>query len=320
MRRIKEILTFDFKTREGLAWVLKDWPLKIGAFVTAVILWWLVNGQAQMRRILDANLFFQGLEANLELIEPPRVVQVTVQGPTQLVRTLQPSDLTLLINLKGIEPGERIIPLTPQMVISAVSGIQVVRIQQPQLNLLIDEITEREVVVQPQLVGQLAEGYQLGSVRVFPPRVHVRGPKSLSHLVKYVVTESISIHMQNASFNKVVTVGLPEPRWSIVEPRNVTVYVQIQEVSEELSFRVKIQRDEKLKHWRIQPSEVLVIVTVPRSKAGLVQADAIQATLDIGDTLPERVSQIPVKVVYPNEWNFILQSRIVPSTVMGYPR
>ena len=299
------------------AMAVENWQLKLGALVAAVVLWYIVTGQSRMQRILDATLFFQDLPENMALIDPPKTVQVNVEGPTQIVRSLQPSDLAVHINLSGIEPGARIIPLSPDMVTSAVPGVQILSVEPSQLNLIIDRIVQMQVHIQPQLVGQLAEGFQITSVRIMPPIVTVEGPSRYADRVKYAVTETINIHMQHSSFSRVVAVGVPVEKWTVVEPRNVTVYVQIQEIPKEVTVTVPVDTGELPDGWGVRPSQVKVTLVVPYTKTGEVRAELITVKPVLGEERPRRGLQVPLQVSWPDTWRGMVQRhRVEPDRVM----
>lgn len=297
--------------------LFENLPLKIGALVAAFVLWYIVTGQSRMQRILDATLFFQGLPKNMALINPPKTVQVSVEGPTQIVRSLQPSDLALHIDLSDVEPGARIIPLSPEMVTSAVPGISVISVEPPQLNLIVDRIIRLQVPVQPQLVGQLAEGYQITQVRVMPPQVLVEGPSQYASQVQYAVTETINIHMQHVSFSRVVAVGVPVEKWTVVEPINVTVYVQIQEIPREVKVSVPVDTESLPDRWTVRPETVQVTLVVPYTQVGKIEAQQIQVTPVLDDLRPRSGLQLNLRVTWPESWNALIkQVRLEPDHVI----
>ncbi len=296
---------------------IKDFGLKVASVIVAFALWYLVVGQSKMERVFEVSITFLGLKENLIIMNAPKTVQVTVRGPAQIVRAMKPEDLWINIDLSKYEPGERIVPLSPKMVQTQVSGVQITYISPPQLKIQIDSLIEKSVPVQPQFVGQLPEGFQITSVRIVPRVVTIRGPSSTADEVAHVVTETIDIHMNRQSFTQEVAVGLTHPKWHVVSPTKVTVYIQIKEIVETLEFKLPIDTEKLPNRWTIRPGETKVIFNVYYTKKERLKPKKIKIIPVLPDTRLRTGTQVDLNVTFPEQWKkWITSVKIEPSKVI----
>ena len=89
-------------------YVLADLDLKILALVIAVGLWWMIGRDPVVESIVTAPVEFRHPPDSLIMSsDVPYEVQVSVSGPERIVRSLRPSDISAVLDLSGVKPGER---------------------------------------------------------------------------------------------------------------------------------------------------------------------------------------------------------------------
>jgi len=307
--------------RRVVSAVTMNWPLKLVALVVAVGLWWGVNRQNVVERILEVPVQYQMGHARMVVLRGPQRVQLTVQGPASVVRALTPDQFLLSITLDRFEPGERIVHLAPEMVQHRVPRIRVARIRPAQVTLVLDSLTTKSVPVQPQFVGTPAPGFRLTQVTTEPTTVTAEGPASLADRVHAALTEPVNIHMRTQSFQTTVQVGVDSPEWRVVEPREVRVAVQIEEVTEAVRLRLPVEVTGLPVGWTFTPRQVEGTFWVPRSKQALFESDPPRVTAHWAGGTPQPGQTVTLAV----EWPAALQGTIArwsiqPDTVRLYPR
>ncbi len=279
--------------------VTRNWSLKLVALVTAVGLWWGVNRQNVVERILDVPVQYQMGNARMVVLRGPQRVQLTVQGPASVVRALTPDQFLLSIALDRLEPGERIVHLAPDMVQHRVPRIHISRIRPAQVTLLLDALTTKSVPVQPQFVGTPAPGFRLTQVTTEPTTVTAEGPASLADRVHAALTEPVNIHMRTQSLQTTVQVGVDSPEWRVVEPREVRVAVQIEEVTEVVRLRLPVKAVGLPAGWTFTPQQVEGTFWVPRSKQALLESDPPRVVAHWAGDTPQRGEVITLTVEWP---------------------
>jgi hypothetical protein len=109
-------------------WPFRHFGLKLLSVGLAVLLWMVVSGEETVERALRVPLELQQVPAGLELQgDFPTVVDVRVRGASGTLTRLGPGDLVLVLDLRGIEPGQHAFPLMPEAV-RAPFGVQVVQV------------------------------------------------------------------------------------------------------------------------------------------------------------------------------------------------
>jgi YbbR domain-containing protein len=300
--------------------VMLNWPLKLVALVTAVGLWWGVNRQNVVDRILDIPVQYQMGNTRRVVLRGPRQVQLTVQGPASVVRTLTPDQFLLSIALDRLEPGERVVYLNPEMVQHRVPRIRVSRIRPAQVTLVLDSLMTKSVPVQPQFVGTPAPGFRLTQVTIEPTTVTVEGPASLADRVHAALTEPVNIHMRTQSLQMMVQVGLDSPEWRVVDPREVRVVVQIEEVTEPVRLRLPVEVVGLPAGWTFTPRQVEGTFWVPRSKQAQFESDPPRVTAHWTGGTPQRGQIVALGIEWPEDLRgAIVRWRLQPDTVRLYP-
>lgn len=301
--------------------VTRNWPLKLVALVTAVGLWWGVNRQNVVERILDVPVQYQIGNARMVVLRGPQRVQLTVQGPASVVRTLTPDQFLLSIALDRLEPGERIVHLAPDMVQHRVPRVRVSRVRPAQVTLMVDALTTKSVPVQPQFVGTPAPGFRLTQVTTDPTTVTAEGPASLADRVHAALTEPVNIHMRTQSLQTTVQVGVDSPEWRVVEPREVRVAVQIEEVTEPVRLRLTVEVADLPAGWTFTPRQVEGTFWVPRSKQALFESDPPRVTARWVGGRPQRGQAVTLTVEWPEALQgAIARWRLQPDAVRLVPR
>ena len=109
-------------------WPFRHFGLKLLSVGLAVLLWMVVSGEETVERGLRVPLELQQVPAGLELQgDFPTTVDVRVRGTSGTLTRLGPGDLVLVLDLRGMEPGQHAFALTPEAV-RAPFGVQVVQV------------------------------------------------------------------------------------------------------------------------------------------------------------------------------------------------
>ncbi len=93
-----------------------------------------------------------------------------MRGTSGALSRVSPGDVVAVIDLHAARPGNRLFPLTPDLV-HAPFGVEVVQVVPSTIALAFEPSVTRELPVVVSTQGEPAPGYALGKVTVTPQRV-----------------------------------------------------------------------------------------------------------------------------------------------------
>jgi YbbR domain-containing protein len=210
--------------------VLRYPGLALLALVLAAVVWY---GKALDRRErvsekqLEASVTLVNVPPDLVITsEVPRALVLRVRGPLSRLRSLDPSQTGVVIDLRGAGEGEHEFTVETRNV-AVPEGIEVLVVSPAQVPLRLERVVQVRVPVRPRVVGEPAEGMDIGKIEVQPATVLVSGPRLQLATVRNLTTDSVSVDGAEGPVEAVVSVKAPLPLVRIVEPLAVRVTVDI---------------------------------------------------------------------------------------------
>lgn len=187
---------------------LRGSGLKLLAVLIAVVLWAQVHGQGVGSLSMEVPLQVQGLPSDVAIINDlPDHVRITVSGLQARLASLKMEDIRVPLDASGLkEPGvvERALKVSA---IRLPAGLTVEKLQPDRLQLQVDRVIKREIVVKPRL--ELPGGWHALDVRVKPARVALTGPEVWLDALMHVETTAVNLEAKDGVFK--VTVGVESP-------------------------------------------------------------------------------------------------------------
>ena len=146
MHRLKDFITHN-------------WFAKLFSVVLATLLWITISTQANSEIGINIPLEYRNIPSKLEVIgDTTNSVEVRLRGPVALIREISPRDISATVDLAGVQPGEKIVQLSPQNV-RIPSGIDVVRVSPSQVRLDLEQTMSKTVPVVVRLEGDPEPGF-----------------------------------------------------------------------------------------------------------------------------------------------------------------
>lgn len=265
-------------------------------------------------KLFNVPLEYRGQRANVEISgEITQTVSVRVRGPRDLVRSLSPTQLSVIADLAGKEAGERVVQLRPNDVSLPDSAIQVIQVEPASLRLVLEPKIKKTVMVEAQYTGQLAEGVEFYSARLQPPMVEIEGAQSHLAKVSRVMTETVNLNGRDSSFNAVVDVETPHTSLRVLTPDRVKLSV---EIGERRNFRrfanVAVQWLNPTPGGRLLTKTVAVELFGPKSAVDAIQEKELRAEF----TADSNAVAVQPKIVLPTNADPRIEIRsIIPNEV-----
>lgn len=217
---------------------LEDWLLKLIALAITLGLWLGVTGLRAPTTVRLRNVALNPRVSNDSEItnSPVQEVDIVVTGDKNKIDRLNSRDLVMSVDLSDIKTGDRTVQLTPENVnLELPNGVKLDEIQPNRIAVRLEKVEEREVEVKAVTEGSVADGFEIYSQTITPPKVRVRGAESFVKSLDSVMTEKINIDNRNTDFIA-RQVGL-----NIINP-NITVLDGIVDVA----FKIGEKRSERI--------------------------------------------------------------------------
>ena len=206
-------------------YVLNDLGLKLLALGIAIALWWVLGRDPTVESIVTAPIEFHHAPANLLMTSSsPFEVEVMISGPERVVRDMKPSDISAVLDLTGVKPGEHTFDLGAKQ-IQVPRGVTVTRLVPSQIHIDFNPSATRTVEVRPRVMGSFVSGYGITEVSADPATITIEGPENHVKAIDSAITDPVDVSgvMGNATFTTHVYVLDPLVRVQHPAPIHVTV-------------------------------------------------------------------------------------------------
>ena len=200
------------------------------AALLAVVVWYgkaLERRERISERQLDASVTLLNVPENMVITsEVPRVLVLRVRGPLSRLRSLDPAQTGVVVDLRGAGEGEHEFAVEARSV-TVPPDVDVIAVSPSQLPLRLERVVQRRIPVRPRVVGEPADGQAVGAGAARPPAGVVSGPRLQLEALRSVTTDAIAVDGAEGPVEAVVAVRSPQPLVRIIEPLAVRVAVDI---------------------------------------------------------------------------------------------
>jgi YbbR domain-containing protein len=201
--------------------------LKVMSIVLAALLWLVVSGEQIVERTLRIPLEFANLPTQLELVGyPPNVVDVRVRGSSGALSRVPTGELVAVVDLRSAREGPRLFPLASADV-RAPFGVEVIQVTPSTVSMTFERSATKVVPVVPEVEGEPAAGFEVGTVTAEPASVEVTGPTSALAGLTAAITETVSVAGASAQVTEMVNAGVTDPAVRLTTPDPVRVTVNV---------------------------------------------------------------------------------------------
>ena len=273
--------------------------LKMVSIALAALLWLLVSGEEVVERALRIPLEFTNVPSQLEIVgEPPNIVDVRVRGSSGTLSRIAAGELVAVLDLQTARPGQRLFHLSP-VDVRAPFGVEVVQVAPSNFYMTFEPSATKVVPVLPEVEGEPAPGFEIGTVTAEPSAVEVEGPRSAVAALTAAITEPVSAAGASGPVTEMVTVGVSDPsvRLRNADPVRVTVNVTPAQLEWAVAgIPVKVLNGSA--GVTVTPATVTVHVRGSRDAMGGADAAAFDAAVDVAGLKPGEY-ELPVRVGLP---------------------
>lgn len=206
-----------------LAFLVRNWPLKLAALVLSLLVWVLVSAEETRSQLVDVQVDL-GIPPSMALATALPTVRALVSGPGRDLVKLHDTPLAIQASMPaGAVPRWHLVIVPADVRVPASLSITVTDVQPRELLVDVDHRATRAVPV--ALRGSIAprRGWSLDSLALEPVMVQVSGARVLVATLDSVPTEPLDAGAVDSAFHGSVavdTAGYPLLRFT---PARVTV-------------------------------------------------------------------------------------------------
>lgn len=253
--------------RKTLKWP-KNWVLKLISFLFAFFLWYFVVGEEKVDMTINVPMEIVNLPRDLVISNQfKRELEVLVSGPRNLIRDITTRKITRTVDLSNAVPGT--VEVRNEVTsIQFPRGITIFKVKPPQITLLLDRLIDKEIPIHPELVGEVAKGFELGEIKLTPSAIALTAPHAVLGPIQQFMTKPIDISGRKATFDEQVNLVLPLAVAELIGEPVVTARTVINEkiIQSTVSYiPIQFSHESVRTIYRMTPGSVEAKVKLPYS-------------------------------------------------------
>ncbi len=229
---------------------------KVLSILLALILW--ANLQNSQIDEISYNLYpeIRNLATDLVILEDIPKIRVTVRGRKEYLKSINLSTIKLFIDLSQPLIGEKY-RYAIQIKNNEWTNVIDYILEKEYIELTIHKIKNKNVPIEPIIVGDLSQQFKTGAIVVEPSIVKISGPEPTIDEIKMMKTYPINIaneqqtiniesHIDTSQYSKIVVypdiVKVIIPISHIANLVSITVPIEIKNRKVELNYNLKITK------------------------------------------------------------------------------
>ncbi len=172
---------------------VENLTIKIISVALAVFLWFFVTFKGQTETSLEIPIEFKNTPSDMEIFKQSiKKISVYISARERVLKEITQNDIRVVLDISNVKFGENSIPITKSS-IKLPRGIEILRIEPSTVKLYVDKKEEKTVPVKPVVIGKPEKGFNLETVEVNPPNLHIEGAKRELDGIRVIKTEPIDI-------------------------------------------------------------------------------------------------------------------------------
>ncbi len=201
------------------------------SFAIASVLWVMAHGTSSIEKGIDIPVVITGIPDNLVITDQTAdVVNIRVLGTRAALRDVGPGKLEYRIDVSGAKRG-LLVHEVETALIEVPGGVRITSRSPAVIEVRFEQRGRKAVRVRVDLEGEPAEGFEITSVEVDPPRVWLTGARSDVLRLSEVVTETIDVSGLAAPLEREVKLSLGSDHVWMEENKPVTVRLQLKAIA-----------------------------------------------------------------------------------------
>jgi YbbR domain-containing protein len=205
----------------------QNWLLKLLSLIFALVLWFFVMGEQNLEVGYAVPLELKNVPSGMMVAnDVPSLVDVRISGPRTVLVNLKPSDISLTVDLAGLQPGVTSFKRLEER-LNLPNPLKVTRLSPSFVDIKLERIKDRTVPVRAVFAGTLPDGFRIDKIEIRPRQVLVEGAEGELKEISEVTTEPIDVSAVSENFTLMVPLDHRGKFTTLKEQRAVEVRVVI---------------------------------------------------------------------------------------------
>ncbi|MCB0333758.1 MAG: YbbR-like domain-containing protein [Bdellovibrionales bacterium] len=294
---------------------MKNFSLKAWSLIIAVSLAYFVNSLSNSTVIsLIVPVELRNLpESKVVLLPSVRQAQVTIRGPSHLMEGVGQSPPSFSVSIPR-EVGDHYSFNLQSENLVLPPGVEVLNIDPPEMELVLDDLVTRKVPVQVPRIGVLRDDFVLDKMLITPHEVTVTGPASEMDSLKSVETAAIDVRSIQETVSRTLILSTPG-RYVKLEPPKVSVEVVVRQLESEKKFNkipLEVRHSGDEDRYISSLQFVSIEVSGPRGKMSKLKSSLITCFVEVSEEEARSSFEAQIHVELPDEIKLVF---INPETV-----
>lgn len=209
-----------------VSFITYEWGKKLIALGIALFLWYYVNTLSYIEQTFTLPIQFTNLPEDLVMVESSdSTATFTVKGRIEMLKNINPSKMMKpVVNLENALPGVKNYKI--EIVINEPQADLIINLLKERVNVKIDKIENKTVLVQPIVTGNPKDGFIVDDVIMDKNIMNIRGPSEIISQQTYLETKPVLISGASNDVEQTVNVSLPK-FVSVIGYDKITIKVRI---------------------------------------------------------------------------------------------
>ncbi|NIP38075.1 MAG: hypothetical protein GWO07_03465 [Candidatus Dadabacteria bacterium] len=210
---------------------------KILAITLAIILWIIANFEQDIEKNIEIDIQYNDLSPELIIKNsPPEALNIRIRGSRTKLSTLKTDNYSYPISLSNVKRGISKFNIRAEQI--RIPGVQILGLSPSELDIEIDDLITKTIKIKPN-IGLPDIGFNVvGTPKVSPKSVKVKGPKSILSDLEFINTDEIKIEGEKTDFTIEVPLKTSSPLLTIENDNEVVkITVDIKETIIEKEFK-----------------------------------------------------------------------------------
>jgi YbbR domain-containing protein len=305
-------------------YILENTGLKVLALLITAVLWLSVASRPVAQVTLrNVPIIFLNLpeSPNLEVTDTDAPsATVYLEGPRDVVDSIRPTEVTVVADMRGVEPGVRVkqLMVDTSRLPASVKGV----VDPREIRVRVERVIEKDVPVKPRFDGEPPPGYEVVGWQITPSMVRIGGAESRVRDINEVSTETVRLSGHTEPFNENVAIDIGSANVNLTDqsPRKVTLAVAISEQRKERTLTgLPVTLINAPGGARPRPATVTVTLYGPRSLVDAITAADVTVAVDYKSepVAPSRFKpDVSLSAAFADK---VMVRAIEPATIQAHP-
>jgi YbbR domain-containing protein len=124
---------------------LNNWQYKLGAFLTALVLWFYVASEQNLSIVISAPIQYDNFPSDMQIInKAANTADIELTGRRDIVNNINKKEVKVILNIKGAKEGKNNYRIVPLNIKSVPRGLDIRNVTPYQVEIELQKSKDRE--------------------------------------------------------------------------------------------------------------------------------------------------------------------------------